>query len=112
MGRWYTSNHHFGHTSIIGYCGRPFADADAMGKEMAARWNDVVADQDEVWILGDLVMGGKAQGLAGHVARLSHFTYVLDARHDMNYDQWHPKRMLTGCYTATSTRNGANNTGR
>ncbi|WP_420431935.1 metallophosphoesterase [Candidatus Poriferisocius sp.] len=144
MGRRYTSDQHFGHTNIIGYCGRPFADADAMDKEMVARWNDVVADEDEVWILGDLVMGGKAQGLAGHVARLkgrkilvpgnhdrcwqghrdhrweradyyriggmdkiidnpephsiaghtaqlSHFPYVLDARHDMRYDQWRPQ---------------------
>ena len=63
MTRWYTSDHHFGHNNIIRYCGRPFPDADTMDNEMVDRWNDLVDDSDEVWILGDLVMGGKTQGL-------------------------------------------------
>ena len=52
MGRWWTSDHHFGHANIIGYCARPFSDVDAMNKAMVDRWNDVVGDGDEVWILG------------------------------------------------------------
>ncbi|MYB08786.1 MAG: hypothetical protein F4Y28_02245 [Acidimicrobiia bacterium] len=80
MGRWYTSDHHFGHQNIIRYCDRPFPDA--MDKEMVARWNDVVADSDEVWILGDLVMGGKTQGLAYHVARLKGRKILVPGNHD------------------------------
>ena len=82
MSRWYTSDHHFGHDNIIRYCGRPFPDADTMDKEMVARWNDLVADSDEVWILGDLVMGGKTQGLAGHVARLKGQKILVPGNHD------------------------------
>ncbi|MCY3860850.1 MAG: metallophosphoesterase [bacterium] len=82
MSRWYTSDHHFGHENIIRYCGRPFPDADTMDKEMVARWNDLVADSDEVWILGDLVMGGKTQGLAGHVARLKGQKILVPGNHD------------------------------
>ncbi|WP_419845594.1 metallophosphoesterase [Candidatus Poriferisocius sp.] len=82
MDRWYTSDHHFGHSNIIRYCGRPFVDADAMDKEMVARWNDVVADEDEVWILGDLVMGKKDQGLANHVARLRGRKVLVPGNHD------------------------------
>ena len=82
MGRWYTSDHHFGHQNIIRYCDRPFPDADAMDNEMVARWNDVVVDSDEVWILGDLVMGGKTQGLAGHVARLKGQKILVPGNHD------------------------------
>lgn len=132
---------------------------------MVARWNDLVADGDEVWILGDMVMGGKTQGLAGHVARLkgrkilvpgnhdrcwqgnkdhrweradyyhiggihkifdnpephtiagqtahlNHFPYKLDDRHDTKFAKWRPTTAETGCYMATSTRNGASDTAR
>lgn len=82
MDRWYTSDHHFGHSNIIRYCGRPFVDVDEMDKEMVARWNDVVSDEDEVWILGDLVMGRKDQGLASHVARLRGHKILVPGNHD------------------------------
>ena len=49
---------------------RPFANADAMNRAMVERWNDVVADTDEVWILGDLVMGQLTVNLSAHVWRL------------------------------------------
>ena len=39
MGRWWTSDHHFGHEKIIGYCARPFANADAMNRAMVECWN-------------------------------------------------------------------------
>ena len=58
-------NHHFGHANIIRYCARPFADA--MNRAMVDRWNNVVADSDEVWVLGDLVMGQLTVNLSAHV---------------------------------------------
>lgn len=82
MARWYTSDHHFGHTNIIKYCSRPFPDADAMDKAMVLRWNEVVDETDEVWILGDLVMGSFKQGLAGHVARLKGHKILVPGNHD------------------------------
>ena len=82
MSRWYTSDHHFGHHNIIRYCGRPFPDADAMDKEMASRWNDAVADDDEVWILGDLAMGNVKVMLSAHVARLKGRKILVPGNHD------------------------------
>ena len=44
-----------------------------MNRAMVERWNDVVAAQrvgDEVWILGDLVLGQLTVNLAAHVSRL------------------------------------------
>ena len=83
MGRWWTSDHHFGHENIIGYCARPFADADAMNKAMVHRWNDVVADSDEVWILGDLVMGQLTVNLCAHVWRLKGRKILVPGNHDV-----------------------------
>ena len=82
MGRWWTADHHFGHANIIRYCSRPFADADAMNRAMVDRWNDVVASGDEVWILGDLVMGQRPVNLAAHVSRLRGTKILLPGNHD------------------------------
>ena len=82
MTRWWTSDHHFGHENIIRYCGRPFADADAMNRAMVDRWNEVVADGDEVWILGDLVMGQLIVNLSAHVSRLKGRKILVPGNHD------------------------------
>jgi calcineurin-like phosphoesterase family protein len=57
MTRWFTSDLHFGHANIIRYCHRPYADVDAMDRDLVARWNATVAPDDEVWVLGDVAMG-------------------------------------------------------
>ena len=82
MSRWWTSDQHFGHTNIIRHCGRPFTDTDAMAAAMVDRWNDVVADSDEVWVLGDLVMNQLAVNLAAHVARLKGRKILVPGNHD------------------------------
>ena len=82
MGRWWTSDHHFGHENIIGYCARPFANADAMNRAMVDRWNDVVADSDEVWILGDLVVSQLTVNLSAHVWRLKGRKILVPGNHD------------------------------
>ena len=82
MGRWWTSDHHFGHANIIRYCARPFTDADAMNRAMVDRWNDVVDESDEVWILGDIVMGQLAVNLSAHVWRLKGRKILVPGNHD------------------------------
>ena len=82
MGRWWTSDHHFGHENIIGYCARPFANADATNRAMVDRWNDVVADSDEVWILGDLVVSQLTTNLSAHVWRLKGRKILVPGNHD------------------------------
>ena len=82
MSRWWTSDQHFGHSNIIRYCGRPFTDVDAMNAAMVDRWNDVVADTDEVWMLGDLVMNQLAVNLAAHVSRLKGRKILVPGNHD------------------------------
>jgi calcineurin-like phosphoesterase family protein len=57
MTRWFTSDLHLGHANIIRYCDRPFPDVDAMDRGLVARWNETVAADDVVWVLGDMAMG-------------------------------------------------------
>ena len=53
MTRWFTSDTHFGHTNIIKYCNRPFADAGEMDRSIIESWNKLVAKDDEVYHMGD-----------------------------------------------------------
>jgi calcineurin-like phosphoesterase family protein len=53
---WFTSDTHFGHENIIGYCGRPFSCAAEMDETLVERWNAVVKPSDHVYHLGDVAM--------------------------------------------------------
>ena len=50
---FYISDNHFGHFNVIRYDNRPFDNTDTMDKVMIDRWNEVVGDEDTVYILGD-----------------------------------------------------------
>lgn len=50
---FYISDTHFGHSNIIRYDNRPFDNAEQMDECIIDRWNEVVSDEDTVYILGD-----------------------------------------------------------
>ena len=79
--RWWTSDLHLGHTNIIGYCGRPFADVEAMNAGLVDAWNATVAPDDEVWVLGDVALGRIDDTLA-LVKALAGRKILLPGNHD------------------------------
>lgn len=81
MTTWFTSDLHFGHTNIIQYSGRPFADAEEMNEALIDRWNAVVHRTDTVWVLGDVAMGRIADTLP-LVGRLRGRKLLLAGNHD------------------------------
>lgn len=64
MATWFTSDQHFGHANIIGYCDRPFGGVQEMNAELVRRWNEVVRSDDTVYVLGDFAMGDLQRSLA------------------------------------------------
>jgi calcineurin-like phosphoesterase family protein len=59
MSRFFTSDLHFGHKNVIEFCNRPFKDVEEMDAELIRRWNVVVKENDEIFILGDMFFCGK-----------------------------------------------------
>lgn len=55
---WITSDTHFNHHNIIGFCGRPYSSAKEMNEALVDNWNSVVKPGDKVYHLGDVYMGG------------------------------------------------------
>lgn len=54
---YFTSDTHGNHTNMLEYADRPYKDILEMRKDFIKRWNSVVTEKDEVYILGDLWMG-------------------------------------------------------
>jgi calcineurin-like phosphoesterase family protein len=64
MATWFTADLHLGHENIIGYCDRPFANAQDMNQSLVEGWNDAVGTDDTVWVLGDVALGRISETLA------------------------------------------------
>lgn len=54
---WFTADQHYGHTKIIKYCDRPFADVKEMDEVLIANHNEVVGARDIVIHAGDFTLG-------------------------------------------------------
>lgn len=59
-----TSDLHFGHDREFIWGARGYADVNEMNMKQIEKFNSVVTDEDEVWILGDCVLGDIEGGLA------------------------------------------------
>lgn len=85
MTTWFTSDLHFGHTNIIGYCERPFADVADMNAGLIERWNEAVDPNDTVWVLGDVAMGRITDSLP-LIGLLNGIKHLVSGNHDRCFD--------------------------
>jgi len=88
--RFFTSDTHFGHSNIIKYCNRPFADAGEMDRAIIANWNAVVKPLDEVYHLGDVAFTSPER--AKHILSiLNGYKILILGNHDrsgMKMKEW------------------------
>jgi calcineurin-like phosphoesterase family protein len=56
---WFTSDLHLFHKNIITYCKRPFSNTEEMNLKIINNWNYKVAEDDVVYIIGDIAFKGK-----------------------------------------------------
>ena len=57
MAIFIVSDLHLGHSKDFIYGARGFENVEDMNSEIIRRWNRVVGEEDDVFVLGDLVMG-------------------------------------------------------
>lgn len=79
--RFFTSDPHFWHKNVTEFCNRPWPNVEAMNAGLIERWNNVITDQDEVYILGDMFFCGtiKAKEILG---QLRGKKYLIQGNHD------------------------------
>ncbi len=56
---WLTSDHHFGHRAVLGFCNRPWSNIAAMDAALIRNHNKMVAPTDIVYFLGDVSFHNK-----------------------------------------------------
>jgi calcineurin-like phosphoesterase family protein len=80
---WFSSDQHFGHANILRFRPTPWAtDLDAHNSYLVNRWNERVQPDDEVWVLGDFIMGPKDDTLPHFVNRLMGRIRLVPGNHD------------------------------
>jgi calcineurin-like phosphoesterase family protein len=81
---WITSDLHFGHANIKKFCpetrGR-FRDVEHMRETMIEEWNESVAQEDVVYILGDVAFL-PAQDAVAIMRRLNGRKILIEGNHD------------------------------
>lgn len=75
MNTYFTADTHFDDEAMIRYDNRPFANASEMNERIVSNWNELVKDDDEIYIVGDI-------GNAEFVKRLNGKKYLIKGNHD------------------------------
>jgi calcineurin-like phosphoesterase family protein len=57
MKTFFTSDTHFFHANVIGFCARPFNSVEEMNTALINNWNNTVGRDDHIWFLGDFSFG-------------------------------------------------------
>lgn len=89
---YYTSDLHFGHKNILEYEKRPFSDLKDMEEQLISRWNSVVNNNDEVYVLGDFAFKGSKLSIDDInriVESLNGKKHLIIGNHDTYLDNIH-----------------------
>lgn len=91
---YYISDWHYGHANCIRFDGRPFKSCEEMNEELIRRWNDVVKNDDKVYILGDMFWCKGAEAVPV-LKRLKGQKFLVKGNHDRCHDT-----EFTHCFAA------------
>ncbi len=79
---FFTADTHFGHGGALGLYRRPFPSVAAMDAALAARWNEVVGPEDEVWHLGDFALNRSVAEVAALLDGLHGRKHLVTGNND------------------------------
>ena len=78
---WLTSDLHFNHDKDFIWKARGFNSVQEMNEAIIKNWNAVVAPEDEVYVLGDLMLGDNEAGIK-MIKQLKGTIHVILGNHD------------------------------
>lgn len=58
-----TSDLHFCHSQPFIYAARGYNSVEEMNEDLIRKWNEVIGDNDEVWVLGDIMFNDNVNGV-------------------------------------------------
>ena len=81
MSVYVTSDLHFSHNKEFLYGPRGFSSVEDMNSEIVRRWNSVVTGEDDVFVLGDLMLSDNVSGM-NCLSQLKGNIHVIRGNHD------------------------------
>lgn len=83
MAIFVTSDQHFNHVNALNlmHDSRPFSSVNEMNEALINNWNEVVSKNDEVYVLGDFIMGA-AEDVQPIIDRLNGRIHLIIGNHD------------------------------
>ena len=78
---WFTSDLHLCHDKDFVWQARGFNDVDEMNWAIVKRWNETVYPDDDVYILGDLILNDVEWGLK-LLSKLNGYIHIIRGNHD------------------------------
>lgn len=91
---YYTADLHMGHANIMRLSNRPFASVEEMNEALVNNWNAVVSENDDVYILGD-VMFKMSSRPDNFLHRMKGRKHLIVGNHDR---QNLKKEAFTSCF--------------
>ena len=101
-----TSDLHLGHDRAFVWGARGFKSIEEHDAEIIKRWNEVVTAEDDVYILGDLMLGDNAHGISC-LSQLNGKLHILTGNHCTSARQklYHTlENMVEFCGCATTIK--------
>lgn len=82
MAKLYIADLHFNSKGIIRFDDRPYDSVLDMNEDLINRWNDKVNKSDDVYILGDVFLGGSKDEQEAILQRLKGNKHLIVGNHD------------------------------
>lgn len=79
------SDLHLDHKNIMGYCDRPFSSVEEMNRTIIDNWNEVVEEDDFVYLVGDLAFGRRRSKMRYWLKKLNGNVILILGNHDKGY---------------------------
>ena len=79
------SDLHLDHKNIMRYCDRPFSSVEEMNRTIIDNWNEVVEEDDFVYLVGDLAFGRRRSKMRYWLKKLNGNVILILGNHDKGY---------------------------
>ena len=78
---YFTSDLHFCHNKSFLFTPRGFDNVEDMNKAIVENWNNIITDEDEIYVLGDLMLNDNVEGMR-LLSSLNGKIHIILGNHD------------------------------
>jgi calcineurin-like phosphoesterase family protein len=79
---WFTSDIHIGHENILDFCDRPYENIEDMKNDIRKKWNEKVAPEDQVIVVGDVFFYHTKEEAKKYMDSLNGTKILVRGNHD------------------------------